>query len=249
MVFVWPCWLAGDSGRSMERLWPFRFLLPKVSLNSIFGKKKKKNPLKQLSAVIGCILIVWALKLAGHRTEVSLLESGLAAHIWNLQILRSREISSRRLQACHSVMTVYASLFPAGCYGLCFPQIPEPFSLWTLPRTTWNFFLCPFVLPVWLFVFKNLETWRVLGVGLVCDSDEITTMSTMVQWHKQSSNKEVSINMLPCCLINEEVFSYMPRKRLGLKKFFLNPLFTVWTRRWSWIEKKKAENWITFLLG
>lgn len=24
--------------------------------------------------------------------------------------------------------------------------------------------------------------------------------------------------MLPCCLINEEVFSYMPRKRLGLKK-------------------------------
>lgn len=46
-----------------------------------FWKEKKKNPLKQLSAVIGCILIVWALKLAGHRTEVSLLESGLAAHI------------------------------------------------------------------------------------------------------------------------------------------------------------------------
>lgn len=86
-------------------------------------------------------------------------------------------------------------------------------------------------------------------MGLVCDSDE---SQQWVQWcdDKNNLNKEVSINMLPCCLINEEVFSYMPRKRLGLKKKKLESFVSSVEHAGDVeSEKKPPENWITFLLG
>lgn len=51
--------------------------------------------------------------------------------------------------------------------------------------------------------------------------------------------------MLPCCLINEEAFSYMPRKRLGLKKKC--EFFVYSVEHAGEVESKKSR--ITFLLG